>query len=102
MNVRKTKCATCPFIDGSKYEHLRPYLTAASMKEGRICHSTGGPNAINEEGTGKPAEICRGSRELQLKFFCAIGFLKEPTDKAWIEKCKELGIKPDNHNDDDD
>ena len=95
MKVCKKMCGTCPFKDGSVHENLRPYLTEASLKDGRICHSTGGPNAIHSRGTGKPAMICRGSRDFQLEFFKAIGFLDEATDEAWNQKCKELGIKPD-------
>lgn len=94
MRVRTSLCATCPFREGSPYEDLREYLTIASLKEGRICHSTGSGNAINE-ATGKPAAICRGSRDFQLGLFFAMGFLSEPTDEAWSKKCAELGIKPD-------
>jgi len=58
-------------------------LTEAS----RICHSTGSNNAINSR-TGKPPAICRGARDLQLKFFVATGFLDAPTDAAWNKKLR--------------
>lgn len=103
MKVCKKMCATCPFREGSKYEQLAPELTMLSLRTARICHSTGSkPNAIYEKPPVKEAMICRGSRDFQLRYFHSIGFLKEPTDQAWIEKCAELGIKPDTHKDDDD
>lgn len=87
----KQMCATCPWRKGSPYAYLKPYLDAASFRETRICHSTGSGNAINGR-TGKPERACRGSRNVQLAFFVALGFLKEPTDEAWARKCRELNL----------
>jgi 5-methylcytosine-specific restriction endonuclease McrA len=36
--------------------------------------------------------LCRGARDLQLRFMTAVGILKEPTDKAFNDKSKELGV----------
>lgn len=93
MKLNKKQCATCPFRDGSPYTHLRQYLeTSAISKASRICHSTGGNNAINHR-TGKPARLCRGARDFQLRVFFEMGFLDEATDAAWDKRKKEMGIK---------
>ena len=88
--VLKVKCDTCPFKDGSKYEHLAPALAVSAITErSRICHQTGS-NAINRR-TGKPPKLCRGARDLQLLALHGAGFLSAPTDEAWSEKAKLLG-----------
>lgn len=91
--VMKGQCLTCPFKDGSKYGHLQTYLAMSALSEAsRICHSTGSNNGINRR-TGIKPHLCRGARDLQLKFFATIGFISTPTDEAWETKCKEMGIK---------
>ncbi len=86
------QCATCPFREGSQYAYLAGDLGRSALGEAsRICHSTGSNNAINRR-TGKPSMLCRGARDLQLKYFTAIGFLDKPTDEAWESKRKELGL----------
>jgi hypothetical protein len=93
MKLNKRMCATCPWREGSEYADLVPTLEASALSEGsRICHSTGS-NAINVR-TGKPEAICRGARDAQLRILAGIGFLSEPTDAAWNEKCRQIGIKP--------
>lgn len=90
--VRETKCATCPFREGSKYADLADYLTASALQEStRICHSTGS-NAINRR-IGKAPLVCRGARDIQLKMFAALGVISEPTDEAWAVKWKEMESK---------
>lgn len=91
--VRLTMCGTCPFKEGSKYSYLREDLAEKSMTEGRICHSTGSGNAINDE-TGFEDHICRGSRDIQLRMFNGIGLLSEPTDKAWNDLRVKIGMNP--------
>ena len=93
LPLRSEMCATCPFREGSPYAYLAPSLgTCAIEAHSRICHSTGS-NAINRD-TEKPELLCRGARDVALRFFASIGFLKEPTDAAWNAKCSELGIVP--------
>lgn len=90
--VQPEKCATCPFREGSKYAGLALDLAESALTTtSRICHSTGSNNAINHR-TGKPPMICRGARDIQLQAFAAIGFIAEPTDKAWEEQCQKQGI----------
>lgn len=86
--VCKTMCATCPFREGSKHAALAPMLTEASFHTARICHSTGN-NALMGR-TGKPSRICRGSRDIQLKLFQALGVLTAATDEAWQEALVRL------------
>lgn len=89
--VRKTKCKSCPFRAGSPYEYLAPMLTADALSESsRICHSTG-VNAINT--TNLPEEICRGSRDIQLRMFYAMGYIEVCSDEAWERKWKEVKQK---------
>ncbi len=90
--IRPTMCATCPFRDGSPYS----FITAPS-EASRICHSTGGGNAINHR-TGKPPAICRGARNVHLNYFAALGFISEATDEAWDKKAAQLGIVPNRCN----
>lgn len=93
MKVNKVMCATCPWRMGSPYADIAATLQQSALTEAsRICHSTGS-NAINDY-TGKPEAICRGARDVQLKMFVAMRFLSEPTDKAWADKCSEMGLTP--------
>lgn len=91
--VRSKMCATCPFRKGSPYAHLAADLAASALDTAsRICHSTGSNNAINKR-TDVPEQICRGSRDVQLKVFAGMGFISEATDEAWAKECREMGIK---------
>lgn len=96
LKVLKEMCGTCPFKPGSKYEFLRDQLKESALSAGRICHSTGSGNGINHR-TGKPAAICRGARDFQLQYMHALGVIKDTTDKAWNDACKDMGISPDTH-----
>ena len=90
MKVMPEKCATCPFRVGSPYAYLLHDLKHCALTQAsRICHSTGSNNAINRR-TGKPQALCRGARDVQLQMFYKLGFLPEPTDKAWDEKIAEI------------
>lgn len=92
MKVCRNMCATCPFRDGSPHAYLAEDLSMSALSEAsRICHSTGSNNAIHRR-TGKKSALCRGARDLQLRFFAAIGFIAEPTDAAWAHKVRELGL----------
>ncbi len=92
LPLRAEMCSTCPFRPGvaKKYAAVRETVTESALTEAtRICHQTGSNNTFHRR-TGKPEAVCRGARDLQLQFFYRIGFLKEPTDKAWDEKFKEI------------
>ena len=95
LPIRKTQCKTCPFKaakDGG-WEHVRPLLIQRALSEGTpICHSTGKKALIRHEGEKLPEHLCRGARDLQLRFFHAIGFIATATDEAWDVKRQEMGI----------
>jgi len=93
--TRKTMCATCPFRDGSPHSHLRSMLEISALSEAsRFCHSTG-VNALYR--TKKPVQLCRGSRDLQLRVMHGFGYIDAPTDEAWDAKCVELGLPTPQH-----
>lgn len=50
----------------------------------QICHSTG------------QQHICRGGREITLRYFYALGYIDEPTDESLFKAMKEMGITPTN------
>lgn len=90
LPVMPEMCDTCPFRPGSEYESLADDLARSAMtNKSRICHQTG-TNAINRR-TGKPPQLCRGARNVQLEAFAASGFIEAPTDEAWQKKRDELG-----------
>lgn len=91
--VRPQMCATCPFRKGSPYAYLATDLAQSALETGsRICHGTGANNALHKH-TGKPEQLCRGARDVQLQVFASIGFISEATDEAWADKCHEMGIR---------
>lgn len=83
LPVLSEMCATCPFRPGSPYADLAGTVAEGAKHNGRICHST-----------GKPTALCRGARNLQLKRFARMKFIRAATDEAWAEKCKEMGLTP--------
>lgn len=90
MPVMKEQCATCPFREHSEHRELMPVLIMSALTEAsRICHHTG-VNALYR--TKKPEQLCRGAREMQLRYFYHIGYIEAPTDEAWDKKLKELGL----------
>ncbi|MBF2058638.1 MAG: hypothetical protein IGQ45_15840, partial [Cyanobacterium sp. T60_A2020_053] len=69
LDVQSVKCATCPFRIG--HRDLVEKLTAKVLTtSNHICHS-------------HRTKICRGSRDLQISFFHAMGVLPAPTDEAY-------------------
>ncbi len=91
LPVRTTHCKTCPFRDdGQGWTHVRDLLAVRALTEATpICHSTG--NAmVRHDGERLKAHACRGARNLQLRYFHAIGFLPSPTDEAWSQKLAEM------------
>ncbi len=91
--LREKMCATCPFREGSKTAYLKETLTEASVRETRICHSTGSNNAFHKR-TGISPHICRGSRDFQLQLFFKLGVIESPTDEAWNKQRVKCGMEP--------
>ncbi len=91
LPVRKKHCTTCPFRDdGRGWSHVHDLLAQRALTEATpICHSTG-KALVRHNGERLKAHACRGARDLQLRFFHAIGFLSSPTDEAWSQKLAEI------------
>ena len=85
--VMKGMCKTCPF----KEEHVGAVEIANMVKArcmteaSQICHHP----ALHGK---KETHLCRGARDYQLKIFHRMGFIDEPSDEAWDNKRRELGI----------
>lgn len=91
--VRATKCQTCPFRDDSPLGYLKKHLAESAVThKSRVCHSTGPSNVIHPNGTGIPPYLCRGARDYQIQHMYRIGFLPAPTDEAWNDVLRELGM----------
>lgn len=91
MPLLKTMCGTCPWRDDSPYAALKPELQMTLLSCSRECHCTG-TNAIGGR-TGKPAALCRGARNDQLKMMHTMGVIAAPTDEAWAEAWEQLKPK---------
>jgi hypothetical protein len=78
----KAQCATCPFREDERTSKLVSDLkTQVLTRASQLCH--------HPALSGRPeTHLCRGARDFQLMIFYRLGFLSEPTDKAWEEKCK--------------
>ena len=82
LPVNAQMCPTCPFRDDGWVE-VRELLVRRVLTEGSpICHATG-PGALVRKRGQRQARLCRGARDVVLRYFAAIGFLMEPTDTAW-------------------
>lgn len=89
--LRCTMCKTCPFRLGSPYGYLKEQLMTSALSESRICHSTGS-NSINAK-TGIKSHLCRGARDFQLIFMAGLGVIASPTDEAWNEARRTIGLE---------
>jgi hypothetical protein len=82
FEVQKKPCYSCPFAGERpvKLSEERYAYFIQMIAQGRqhLCHS-----ANNKK-------ICRGGRDIQLRVFCAQGYLDEPTDEAFNQKVEEV------------
>ena len=81
--VQEKPCKTCPF-EGTNPVALSPERYAELIKNlmgkgQHFCHSAGNSKSV----------ICRGGRNIQLKWLCAVGALSEPTDEAFNKAVNE-------------
>jgi len=78
--VQKVPCSSCPFSGDTPLEtspeNMMGYLNNLLGHGQHICHST-------------DEHICRGGREIQLRWLCAMGMLDEPTDEAFDRAVEE-------------
>ena len=87
--VQPKPCLTCPFA-GKKPIQLSPnryqyYLNNLSGLRQHLCHS-----ANNKA-------ICRGGRNIQLRLFCALGYIPEPTNEAFNQAVNDAMEKVNHH-----
>ena len=72
--VQQSPCYSCPFAGKKPLEisnkNMVSYIDNLFGTGQHICHST-------------QQHICRGGRDLQLRWLCTIGMLDEPTDEAF-------------------
>jgi hypothetical protein len=100
---QKEMCATCPFRHGSEFSYLAGPLAKSALSEAsRICHSTGESAVYGD--TGLPILACRGSRDIQIQYFRALGVLAEASDECWertyAEYKREMELcRPENNED---
>ena len=40
----------------------------------------------------KTTGFCRGARNFQLGVFARLGVIEEPTDEAWKQRCRKVGL----------
>lgn len=83
MPVMGAKCKTCPFAEDGCTDVAARVTRRVLSDASQVCHSTGWP-----EGT----HLCRGARDIQLAAFHRLKFIAAPTDEAWDNKRKELGV----------
>lgn len=73
--VQQQPCRTCPF-EGEDALELSPesyagYIQNLMGQGQHICHSS------------NRTRVCRGGRNIQLRWLCGTGQLSEPTDEAF-------------------
>lgn len=82
MPIMRERCETCPFREG------RIGIMQRVLAEGsQTCHSTGIAN-----GEPHDSHLCRGARNFQLQVFARLGVIEEPTDEAWEQRCRKMGL----------
>lgn len=87
MPVMPKQCATCPFrmAHAGQIEVMATVMGRILNSASQICHH---PRTKGKKET----HLCRGARDIQIRYFHRIGFLDEPTDEAWAKKWKEIQL----------
>lgn len=84
--VMKKKCKTCPFNEEHEGQsEIANMVRGRCLQVSQICHH---PSLHGKKET----HLCRGGRDVQLNIFHKMGFIDQPTDEAWAEKRRELGV----------
>lgn len=78
MKVNLRRCHTCPFNPDGVREIRTSVEQRCLTKASQLCHGTDNKT------------LCRGARDFQLMIFHRLGFLTEPTDKAWAARMVEV------------
>lgn len=79
--VQKSTCITCPFAGKDPLplskESYAKYIENLLGQGQHICHGSNN------------TKICRGGRDIQLRWLCAIGMLHEATDTAFDQAVED-------------
>lgn len=81
--VMPEKCASCPFREGGDLELRNKVLGRTILQASQICHQ---PRIHGKKET----HLCRGARDEQLTILYRLGFIPEPTDKAFADVSREV------------
>lgn len=79
-NTNKAKCKTCIFgenpvqLSQKRIQEINQYLV--TLEYSHVCHTTN--------------KTCYGGMEIQARVMFALGAIKEPTVKAFLEKAKDI------------
>lgn len=84
--VRKKMCRSCPYRDSDRLPLTNELIRDTIRQGDQPCQ--------NERIKGQSEiYVCRGSRNVQLKFYYAVGVLSKPTDACFekdFERLKQL------------
>lgn len=83
----KAKCASCPFRDGGDDKLAANVLRRNGLSSSQICHH---PRLKGKKET----HLCRGARDIQLGAMAAMKLIDEPTDEAFENASRALGVEP--------
>lgn len=78
MPVMPAQCRTCPFRPDGDKRLVAAILDRTLLQAQQICHHPG----LDDK---PPTHLCRGARDEQLTLLHRLGYIKEPTDKAFAE-----------------
>ena len=81
--VMAEKCASCPFREGGDIELRNRVMERTILQCSQVCHA---PRLHGKKET----HLCRGARDEQLTILYRMGFIPEPTDKAFEETSRRV------------
>ena len=81
------KCSTCPFGPSGDRQLAAAVLDRTLFQSSQICHH---PRLAKKKET----HLCRGQRDEQLTLLHRMGLIEEPTDAAFAQRSRELGVTP--------
>lgn len=84
--VMAAMCESCPFKEGGDRELRNRVMERTILQASQICHH---PALRGKRQT----HLCRGARDEQLTILHRLGLLPEPTDAAFEETSRALGVR---------
>lgn len=80
----KSKCSSCPFGGNGDPELRESVISRNLLNQSQICHH---PTLSGKAET----HLCRGARDVQLVWLYRLGFIEQPTDRAFSEAAVKRG-----------